>query len=293
MYKYIKHSDGKTLAVNTTTGEVSDTFNATLPVGSMTFTPEQQKNYHKQKQKERARQEQTLNRNPSRSFYFLKNNNEFNELKAADVARLIVLATYIRYDRDSNKDNKLLLDTGEPLTIRDIPYLLKISEKTAKRFINNVTPKYLKITDTGLLFTNHFYFCKGRLNANSDFRKVYNKNVRKLYNSTQHHNHIGYIFSMLQYVNVEYNILCTNPEETDIDLIQPLSFTTFCQKIGYDTKAEARLKRIYHSIKFNVNGKDEKLVDIGNRIIINPKILYSGTDYKKVEVLGLFYKDVV
>ena len=164
MYKYIKHSDGKTLAVNTTTGEVSDTFNATLPVGSMTFTPEQQKNYHKQKQKERARQEQTLNRNPSRSFYFLKNNNEFNELKAADVARLIVLATYIRYDRDSNKDNKLLLDTGEPLTSRDIPYLLKISEKTAKRFINNVTPKYLKITDTGLLFTNHFYFCKGICN---------------------------------------------------------------------------------------------------------------------------------
>ena len=72
-----------------------------------------------------------------------------------------------------------------------------------------------------------------------------------------------------------------------------MSFETFCLIIGYTAKDLRRLRNIYHSITFDVNGTQERLVDIGSRIIINPKILYSGTDFRKVEVLGLFYKKAV
>lgn len=290
-YEYIEHNN-KTMAVNTKTGEITDTVNAIMPVGSRWYSPEQLDALHKKQQRERAIEEQKLYRNATKNFYFLRNDNEFTDIKPADVARLIYLATYANFDKD-NKNNKLTFDTGKPITVNNLPKLLKASDKTVKRFLKSVSPKYLIQKDDGLLLTNIDYFVKGRLKNQSDFRKVYNKGVRKLYSNTKHLNHIGYIFQLLEYVNVEYNVLCTNPSETDIDLLEPITFETFCNLVGYDIKSIARLKRIYQSIVFDVGEHEERLVDIGNRIIINPRILYSGSDYRKVEVLGVFYNKAV
>ena len=101
---------------------------------------------------------------------------------------------------------------------------------------------------------------------------------------------------MLPFVNTEYNILCYNPTEKDLNYVLPLSVNDFCATIGYNVANRARLLQTYAEITFLVNGHLEQLcsfvtngADIGiSKIFINPHILYFGKSPKQVELLGKF-----
>ena len=101
---------------------------------------------------------------------------------------------------------------------------------------------------------------------------------------------------MLPFVNTEYNILCYNPTEKDLNYVLPLSVNDFCAAIGYNVENRARLLQTYAEITFLVNGHLEQLcsfvtngADIGtSKIFINPHILYFGKCPKQVELLGKF-----
>lgn len=71
--------------------------------------------------------------------------------------------------------------------------------------------------------------------------------MRKLYIMVQpsQHKHLGYLFKMLPYVNLEYNVLCHNPLESNLDDIQLMTVSEFCGAIGYDISNWHRLNKIY------------------------------------------------
>ena len=68
------------------------------------------------------------------------------------------------------------------------------------------------------------------------------------------HTNLGYIFKLIPYVNCEYNIICHNPLEKDLDLIEPMTVGEFCEAIGYDKTNASRLIKIYNEIIFEVDG---------------------------------------
>ena len=302
-YLYIRDFDGGSYAVNKLTGEVTRAVNALIPEGSNTFTPEQQKRYKEKKAKEKAYYRQKDANKPLGRFYFIPNNEVFEDLTPETTTRLIFLNTFM----DFAKGNILMLSKDKPMRRKDLQSVLNVSRATTGRFWSEVCPQYIQKTKDGLIVTEKNIFRIGTLpKRNTEqwqtYRKIFIKGVQTLYKQVEDpskHKHLGYIFKMIPYVNVENNILCTDIFEPDLHKIQPLTILDFCNIIGYDYANVGRLLKIYKELLFDVNGHKERFcafnydgVDKAEMgIFINPNVLYSGSDYRKVEVLGAFCRE--
>ena len=82
-----------------------------------------------------------------------------------------------------------------------------------------------------------------------------------------------------------------------------MTLDEFCDLIDYDKNRRDRLLSIYKQLTFEIKDKHgvhrERFLSIvgdgldkGNhRLFINPRVLYSGSDYKQVAILGRFSED--
>lgn len=298
-YNITDDKTGKVFAVERATGELYETVNVDMPIGSIYYTPEQQRKYKEKKERERKKQMCISNANKLGKFYFVLSDERFSELAPETVARLIYLNTFINYN-----DNKLMLSKRTHMKYKDLSSVLGVSKATVSRFWKEVSPRYITKHDNDLMITNNAVFNRGYLPQKqyTAYQKFYIDGVRKLYENAErkYHKQLGYLFKLLLFINIEYNLLCY-PEctlETDINNIELISMADFCNWIGYDIKHLNALIDTYRNIYFDVNGRQERFCTFiydgvnkrGAKICINPHILYSGSDYSKVEVLGAFYK---
>lgn len=285
------------MAVQLSTGELTEALPCYLPVGTICYTPESQEAYRKRKEREEKR---FLKRGASDElgyFFFVLASEQFSDLSPEMVTRLIFLNTFAGYD------NRLMLTERTPMRRKNLESVMDVSKSTVKRFWKKVCPNYIKEDKNGLMITNNLIFKKNKLQRKEyiPYQKFYIESVRKLYSTTDtsNHKHLGYIFKLLPFINIEYNLICRNPLETDIDQIELISIADFCNMIGFNIVHLNRLLRIYNNIRFDVNGRAERFCTIiydgihknNAKICINPRILFSGSDYRKVEVLGAFYRD--
>lgn len=140
------------------------------------------------------------------------------------------------------------------------------------------------------------FSCRGKLPYGGRYQQIFVSSVQELYRKTrpQQHRYLGYVFQMLPYINIEYNILCTNPTEENLDLISHITLDDFCAAIGYSKNQRARLMRVYASITFSVDRKQEQFcafvtpgADLGRtKIFVNPHILYHGKQDVQTQILG-------
>lgn len=296
---FIDSTTGNVFAIERATGELYETVNVNMPVGSVYYTPEQQRYYKERKESEYKKGLRREAASPLGKFYFVLSDERFDGVSAETVTRLIFLNTFMNYD-----NNKLMLSERTAMKRKDLPDILKVSKATVSRFWKEVSPKYITECNDGLMFSNKDTFKRGKLPKGqySAYQKIYVDGIRKLYNNVEikHHKQLGYFFKLLPFINVEYNLLCY-PEctfYTDIEDIELISVSDFCKWIGYDVKHLNDLINTYQSIFFDVGGKAEHFCTLiydgikrtGAKICINPHIIYNGSDYNKVEVLGAFYK---
>lgn len=270
-----------------------------MPIGSIYYTPEQQLNYRKRKVYEIEKSIRRQMANPLGRFYFILSDERFNGLSSETVARLIYLNTFINYE-----NNRLMLSERKPMRRKDLSEVLRVSKSTVSRFWNDISPKYIVEGENGYMFSNREIFKRGRLSKQQyvTYQKVYIEGVRKLYSVTdrKYHRHLGYFFKLLPFINVEYNLLCCPDSvmKTRIEDIELISISDFCKWIDYDVKHLNDLVSTYRNISFDVEGKQERFCTLiydgvnkkSAKICINPHILYNGSDYNKVEVLGAFCK---
>lgn len=197
-----------------------------------------------------------------------------------------------------------MLSERTPMKRKDLCEVLHLSKSTVWRFLQEVCPAYIYEQDSGLIFSNSIIFKRGKIKPTQEYiryQKFYINGIRRLYEATERSNHrqLGYLFKLLPFINIEYNLLCYNPLETDIEKLELISIADFCNMIGYDIAHLNKLLFIYRNILFDVGGRRERFCAItydgvnrnNAKICINPHILYSGSDYNKVEILGAFYKD--
>lgn len=301
-YNYFTDSEtGKICAIQLSTGEVTDAVTVTLPVGTCWMTPEQQEAANRRKeglQKKLEHEERKRLRNDNLKElgkYFFAACEDFTGLSDATVARLIFLATFLPV----GKEGILCKTERTPMTVKDLPEYMMLSAKTVRAFLKEVSA-YIEKDNNGNLRMNGDRFSRGKLEKGqyTDMQRLYRDSIRNLYRLTPSSKHhlLGVIFRLLPYVNKEYNILCHNPGEECIDDVDLLSLFDFCELIGHDYLKMYRLRAELKKLTFDVNGKRElfcNFVDAGGgakhiRIFVNPHIMYNGSDYKKVEVLGKF-----
>ena len=270
-YQILTDKKGKQIAVETATGEVFDTFNAVLPVGSLIYTPEQQEDYKARKKKEQdeyLRSKRYGEKKPS--YTFVMTTADFKNVSPANLTRLIYLSTYLSYH-----NSELRKGERHKITKNELPQILGISERTAQRFWREVCPQYISEDIDETLKLNPDVFSRGRA-----------KRLMAFYIKV----------AMLPYVNVEHNILCYDTAEKNIDKIEPMNMKDFCSEIGFDYRHVDRLHDIFKSIMFDVDGNKELFCSIirntysGKELmVINPKVFYSGKNETAVAEFGVFY----
>lgn len=295
--------EGNPLLVHHATGEVLQGHYTEVFPGDIILSPDQQKarkRYMEELMRKAGRR--TASRDLGK-YFFISGGQRFSDLKPQTAARLIYLQTFCDFAED--KGNRLKLNTKQDMRRSDLQKVLGLSYDATSAFWKEVYPNYLTEDENGLIFSNLDVFIRGKIEPGSSYYRAYVRGVRKLYEETpkSKHRHVGYLFQLLPFVNVEFNAICWNPEEQDVDEIEFLSLDEFCDLIDYDKNRRDRLLNIYRQLTFTVKSKNgthkERFLSIvgdgldkGNhKLYVNPRVLYSGSDYKQVAILGRFSED--
>lgn len=302
-YEYRTTEDGRIVAINTRTGEIHRAVNLLTPEGSHVLTPEDQQRNRERKKRQAESQKRRDTSRELGNFYFVKSEQEFPDLSPQTLARLIYLETYIGYaDQTDKSRNKLIKTQKTQMRREDLPEVLKVSRSLADEFWNEVSPKYVTADEKDFLYSNSKVFIRGALKRKeyTEYQKFYKNGIQSVYLSLKpsKHRYLGYVYQMLRFVNIEYNVLCSNPDETDRDKIELMTVRQFCEEIGFDVSNWCRLENVYRNLRFKVGENLEKfcafVTDGGNkadmRIIVNPRIIYGGTDYQKVGALDIIFR---
>lgn len=300
----INEYDDKTYKINPKTGETVEMMQLLVPIGTITRSPYQQKATQEWLESKKRREEKLRYMNLAKkelgNFYFILADNVFADLKPQTVAKLVMLCTYLWYDDMFRRSQK------NTIKKTDLQKILNISKKAAYDFFKEVENRYiverdgdLYISESAHIFRHKLPDCQGT--EFTHYQKAYCNSIRKLYNATsvRKHKQLGYVFRLIPYINLQYNIFCRNPFEQELKEIEPLTVADLCDLVGYDTTQASRLLKELQALTFEHNHEEEFLisyVDNGTntpyskRIFVNPNIIYNGSDFRQVKVLGAFCK---
>lgn len=239
---------------------------------------------------------------------YVKNEVLFNEfdIMASSVSRLIYLATYLEYnDKEDgllvckSKYNKLI-----PMNRKIMMSKLRLSEKTFKTFLYDVKAHNLIFENGGKLYLNPDYFTKGKCSFDTkSYTRLYIDPIRSLFENSKvsSHKQLSYVFRLIPMIHYHLNVICYNPDETNIKKIKDISLVDICGLLGIDVVNKSRFKR--DMLKFYVTIEGEKfylfkyvkvegLESDKDYFVINPYVIYKGNDPKMLISIGkLFYFD--
>lgn len=234
--------------------------------------------------------------------FFISRFENIKDLKPQTLARLMYLSTYISYDNNYLKHNN-----GNMFDKKSMKKIMKVSGRTFDDFYNEIIGKgYLIECDNGYRISEKIIHRGNNnerpLEKQERYNKIYINAMQKMYLSTKisQHKLLGYVFMMLPYVNIRYNILCYNPLEDDMDSIIPISMNNFCDCIGVGTEQINRFRRNIENIIFTFNGKEQHFLcfilpaNVDNKnhgmMMINPNILYGRNIIEREGTIELFYR---
>ena len=286
--------------IDPTNGEFIKNITVDMPSGSFHITPLQLQIYKARKECEAEQQVRHRFNDLLGPYFFIRADEQFEGIAPEHVIRLIYLATYLPISKEM-----LMRTERTPIRQDDLMKLLGVAKSTITRFLETVSPRYLTVDESGLLYLDRQTFRRGKLTSMAKkeytpYRKLLINGVQALYhdNSALLRKRLGCFFKLLPYINAEYNLICQPwcVEEQRLDLVEPLSVTEFCELCHFDRKHWKKYIKEYSSISFMLAGQEERFWSLipadGNpsreRIFINPYILYQGSDYQTVIRAGGF-----
>lgn len=233
-------------------------------------------------------------------MYYVNNELLFNKLNIdrADISRLIMMATFIDYnDREENLlvMNSKINNKIVHMTRKDIQYRLNLSDAPFKKFMSEMKKIGMIYEVDKKIYMSIEYFSKGK----SDFKKknytrIFIDTVRTLYEGCKprQHKQLGYIFQLVPFIHYDNNIICKNPNETDIRYCERMSLTEICSLLNIHTEASRMSKFEAELLKFTITYDERKfylfkriIVKGGNGkfdyFVINPQIVWSGKNMEQ------------
>ena len=263
--------------------------NFTPQEDSLVFTQSELDNYKakKERKKEAALYRQLIRNfsNNHGGFTFLTTEeNILQSMNPATVGRLAYLSTYLE------QDTQLLLYEDRPMLKSDLQTILNVSRPTANKFYNEcIAAGVLEDHGKDGLYLISNLFFKGKT-SNKERTKLFRVTTQQLYKRLPQKNHelFGYIIQLVPWINFEWNIVCENPEETNKNSIEPMSFRDICKKLK-----EALTKPVFvweHCKQplcgfFSMNDQDGRK----SMMVINPHILFAGKHIENVGILDIAF----
>lgn len=214
----------------------------------------------------------------------------------ATLARFFYLVSYMGYD------SRLMNTKRKVMTKMDAQRIMRLSTSTFYRFWSEIEEKGLiKVQPNGEIAICSSMFHRGSISATGYSRgwmRIYRR-IRELYESVpaSKHRYIGAILRMIPYINIEYNVLCYDPLETDIHEIEPMSMEAFCKEIGMTARNAEYYRDQYERITFHTEKGKASFCrslftsDGSEYIYINPEIMFAGQIGERVEHLALYFRN--
>ena len=229
-------------------------------------------------------------------FYFMlyfENNELFDgRIDEKHISRLIYLATYLDYE-----NNRLVERVGrsnEVLTEKDVKAKLNLDKKTYRAFMDEVIAKnLLTFNDDGIYLSERF-FCKGKCPKDGrQFSRVYVSTVRQLYLQTipKQHKTLSYLFKLLPYCDLEYNVITKHPNKEDA-MKYRMNKVDVAGLLNVEYKTYINIEKALENLEITVMGEDYYVlcsvtVKCGKEkkefYAVNPLLFNSGNNIDKLQ----------
>jgi len=200
-------------------------------------------------------------------------------LKPQDVARLIMLSTYVNYNGILMKNHKT------PMSKNDMMEIVRESNTTRfNTLFQLLVEENVILLDkgSGLIHLSTILFKMGGLDSNSKATRIFIDETRYLFQNikTSDIKGFGYLILLLPWISRSHNIICKNPNEEDIKKVVPLKVSELSNILGIGNKSIFNLRVLLQGM--SLKNKTPLIISKtteGNKfmnMIINPDIFYSG-----------------
>ena len=253
--------------------------------------------HERRKLMQELRQKEALHRSKEPNFYWFSATSHLEHLRPENAARLIYLATFQDYD------TRALMNGRKPIKSTQIADILKVSKPIAYKFLADAKEQgYITEGEDKELYLSTVFKkekCKGN-KKEYPYYKFYIETIRQLYRGTKasEHKMLGYVFAMFPYINLNYNILCTDPYEKNIDSIIPITEYDFLTNCGYNISNASRIAKRLANFSVTVYGKKYKLISFfGNgrisksKVFVNPYVICYGYSNQIMDLLKMLFSD--
>lgn len=217
-------------------------------------------------------------------------------------SRLLRLACEMEYDTGRLVD--LSTKPYKSLTEEQIIDLLKISERewksSRKYLVDNELLRYEGRGKNKEFYLNTDVCLKGELSSKTintkvlGVTRVFIHSYSYMYDnlSNTERKTLFYLARLLPHINVEYNIVCSNPFEENESKIEPLSVGQMCNYMEIEPRNFSRVMSKLSKLK--VNDKCvlcKTIADGSTYYIINPALFYQGNNRDSLRLIeGLMDK---
>lgn len=224
------------------------------------------------------------------NFYFLFYKLIKKGIERQYIMRFLYLCTYMNYN------NKLYIKTLNRYMVEDdLQNILKLSERevfrTKKVLLDN---NFIEIKNNKTIHINKKYCLKGKIEGNKNKSikvRIFENGIKELYekSKSREHKKLTLLIELLPYINLKYNIVCSNPECELMEDITPIKLSDLAKKLHFSS-----IQKMKKGL-FDVTVNEEKVIGVfsinnkSSMILINPRIYYKGSQIVDIEYLmGLF-----
>lgn len=216
-------------------------------------------------------------------FYF----NYYNKtIDKKYLFRFMYLCTYMNYSNYIEFGN--CKGDGKLVSKRDLKEILGLKDQQFYDTVNYLFEEEMIMEDEdGYIKVNPMLCNKGKMKKGASrygVVRMFNNAIQELYRNSnkREHEKIGLLIKLLPHVNYKWNIVCSNPNESDIRLIKPLKQKEICEILEIDKKTLASI------IKITIlNGQEGAMVKVSNAFVknayvMNPRFMYMAKDKETI-----------
>lgn len=220
-------------------------------------------------------------------FYFSCYKNLLKlKLDRQYIFRFIYLCTLMNYD-NKVEFGKAKGENGQARE-KDLQEILRLSQnetiRTKKELIKH---KLIIINDDKTISINDKYAKKGDIDKRrlKGSVRMMEQAIQELYNKAKpiEHKKLALLIELLPHINFTHNILCHNPNESDISQIQAMTLYELAKMFNTN---QTRLKNELFKLRVN----DEIVIGLftkpnGIHIYVNPRVYYKGNNINDLKAL--------
>lgn len=212
----------------------------------------------------------------------------YPEVSDSLLAKIVYLITYMDYETNLLVIQDSSTSPKRPMLKKDVAQIIRLHRCKFSRFWDELLATRIVSEEPDGKLRVSPLFCKGSLTRkNKTAIKVFTHAVRYMYENidVRSHQYIAYLFRLIPYINLRYNVFCQNPLETEKSEIVRMTAKDMCHLFGLDDSQVKRFIKTLFKLSFiDKNGDKRSVITLvtnykndgeRNFVLINPQF-YAG-----------------